>query len=60
MNPPDDKTASSSGTTPGSADSDHCETGLPVLRSWCAVYAFVLAAFALWVGLLIALSRMFS
>jgi hypothetical protein len=35
-------------------------TGLPFLRSWRAVYAFVLATFALWVGLLIALSRMFS
>lgn len=35
-------------------------TGLPVLRTWRAVYAFVLAAFFLWVGLLILLSRMFS
>ncbi len=35
-------------------------TGLPGLRTWRAVYAVVLASFALWVGLLIALSRMFS
>ncbi len=35
-------------------------TGLPGLRTWPAVYALVLATFALWVGLLIALSRMFS
>jgi len=60
MKVPDDKTAGLSGTTPGPADSDNRETGLPLLRSWCAVYAFVLAVFALWVGLLIALSRMFS
>lgn len=60
MNPSDDKTAGSSGTTPGSADLNDRETGLPLLRSWPAIYAFVLVAFALWVGLLIALSRMFS
>ena len=60
MNLPDDTTAGSSGVTPASADSDHCKTGLPLLRTWRAVYAFVLAAFAIWVGLLIALSRMFS
>jgi hypothetical protein len=60
MKPPDDKTAGLSGTTPRPADSDNRETGLPFLSSWRAVYAFVLAAFALWVGLLIVLSRMFS
>ena len=36
------------------------QTGLPGLRSWRAVYAVVLISFALWVGLLIALSRAFS
>jgi hypothetical protein len=35
-------------------------TGLPGLRTWRAVYAFVLIAFAVWIGLLIALERMFS
>ena len=35
-------------------------TGLPGLRSWPSVYVFVLAVFALWIGLLIALTRMFS
>jgi hypothetical protein len=35
-------------------------TGLPVLRSWRTVYVFVLAVFALWIGLLIVLTRMFS
>jgi hypothetical protein len=60
MKPPDDKPAGLLGTTPGPADSGDRETGLPLLRTWRAVYAFVLAVFAIWVGLLIALSRMFS
>jgi hypothetical protein len=34
--------------------------GLPLFRSWRAVYVFVLACFVLWVGLLIALTEMFS
>ncbi len=36
------------------------ETGLPGLRSWRAVYGFVLAVFAVWIGLLITLTWMFS
>ena len=36
------------------------KTGLPLLRSWKAVYLVVLGSFVLWVGLLIALTRMFS
>lgn len=35
-------------------------TGLPLLRTWPAVYLFVLATFVMWVALLIALTRMFS
>ena len=35
-------------------------TGLPGLRSWRAVYWFVLIVFAAYVGLLIVLQRMFS
>jgi hypothetical protein len=35
-------------------------TGLPLLRSWRAVYWFVLAVFVVWVALLAALSRVFS
>jgi hypothetical protein len=35
-------------------------TGLPGLRSWRKVYLFVLVVFAVWVGLLIVLTRMFS
>jgi hypothetical protein len=36
------------------------ETGLPGLRTWRAVYAFVLIAFAVWIALLIALTRAFA
>ena len=35
-------------------------TGLPGLRSWRAVYLFVLAVFAAWIVLLTLLTRMFS
>ena len=34
-------------------------TGLPALRSWRAVYAFVATIFAVWVVLLTVLSRAF-
>jgi len=60
MNPPDDKTTGLEGAVPGPAESDQRGTGLPGLRTWPAVYVFVLAIFALWVGLLIALSKAFS
>jgi hypothetical protein len=35
-------------------------TGLPVLRTWGAVYIFVIAIFAIVVVLLTALSRVYS
>jgi hypothetical protein len=35
-------------------------TGLPGLRTWRGVYTFVLATFAIWVVLLIALTRAYS
>ena len=35
-------------------------TGLPGLRTWRAVYLFVLIAFAVYVALLILLERMYS
>jgi len=35
-------------------------TGLPLFRTWRAVYWFVFAAFAAWVVLLTALTRAFS
>ena len=42
--------------TPPDADET---TGLPGLRSWRAVYIFVLAVFALWVALLTLLPVLF-
>ena len=35
-------------------------TGFPGLRTWRGVYTFVLAVFALWIVLLIALTRAYS
>lgn len=40
--------------------SDNETTGLPVLRTWGAVYWFVLVAFVVMVGLLTVLTRVFS
>jgi hypothetical protein len=42
------------------AQSDDATTGLPGLRTWRAVYIFVLVFFAVVVALLFALSRMYS
>ncbi|MFZ0827876.1 MAG: hypothetical protein WAO02_10685 [Verrucomicrobiia bacterium] len=60
MNPQDDKTAGSSGNTPGPADLSDRETGLPLLRSWRAVYLFVFGCFVLWVVLLVTLTVIYS
>jgi hypothetical protein len=35
-------------------------TGLPGLRTWRGVYLFVAVVFVVWVGLLAALTRLFS
>jgi hypothetical protein len=35
-------------------------TGLPGLRSWRAVYVFVLGVFVLWIALLTVLTEMYS
>lgn len=35
-------------------------TGLPVLRTWRGVYAFVLITFAVWILLLLLLTKAFS
>ena len=43
-----------------SPDTKPGETGLPLLRTWRAVYVFVLATFALWIALLVALTKLFS
>jgi hypothetical protein len=45
-------------TEPSAHESE--ETGLPLFRSWKAVYLFVLGSFVFWVALLIALTKMFS
>jgi hypothetical protein len=39
---------------------DDGTTGLPGLRTWRRVYAFVLVVFLAWIGLLAALTRMYS
>ena len=39
---------------------DDAVTGLPGLRTWPAVYVFVLGVFVLWVGLLTVLTEMYS
>lgn len=36
------------------------DTGLPGLRTWRRVYTFVLISFAVWIALLLALTRAFS
>jgi hypothetical protein len=35
-------------------------TGLPFFRTWKRVYLLVLGSFALWLGLLMALTKIFS
>jgi len=37
----------------------HEETGLPLFRTWGAVYAFVCGVFVLWVGLMLLFMRTF-
>jgi hypothetical protein len=39
---------------------DDERTGLPGLRSWRQVYVWVLVVLAVWIGLLAALSRVFT
>lgn len=39
---------------------DDEQTGFPGLRSWRGVYIFVLVTFAVWIVLLLALTRAFS
>ena len=45
---------------PNPASGDESATGLPLLRTWPAVYLFVLGSFILWVVLLFALSRFYA
>ena len=39
---------------------DDRATGLPLLRTWPAVYLFVLGTFVLWIILLVAVTRKFA
>jgi hypothetical protein len=41
-------------------DSGDQTTGLPWLDTWRGVYIFVLGCFVIWVGLLVALTTIFS
>ena len=60
MNPPD-KTADPAAPPTDAARPDAEEaTGLPWLHTWRGLYWFVLASFIFWVGLLYALSVIFS
>jgi hypothetical protein len=45
--------------TPGPQRNDD-QTGFPGLRTWRGVYTFVLFTFAVWVALLIVLTKAFS
>ena len=45
-------------TEPSARESE--ETGLPVFKTWPAVYLFVFATFVVWVLLLAALTGIFS
>ena len=63
MKPPGDQTTEADGTEPGLLTSSATEseaTGLPGFRTWRGVYWFVLVVLVVWVGLLAALTRMYS
>jgi hypothetical protein len=45
--------------TPDPTPNDE-STGFPGLRTWRGVYTFVLVTFAVWIALLIALTRAYS
>jgi hypothetical protein len=47
-------------TSDPAASTESEDTGLPALRTWPAVYLFVLVVFVVWVALLIALERTYS
>jgi hypothetical protein len=60
MNPLD-KTAGPASPLPNAAGpGDDAATGLPWLPTWRGLYWLVLGSFVLWVGLLFALSVVFS
>ena len=60
MKAPDDKTSLADAAPGGGVAGDNELTGLPWLDTWRGVYVLVLGTFVLWVGLLFALSVVFS
>ena len=63
MKPPGDQTTEADGSEPGLLTSSATEneaTGLPGFGTWRGVYLFVLVVLVGWIGLLAALTRMFS
>lgn len=56
MNSPEDKAVHAE--TP--SEKRDAATGLPWLHTWKGVYLFVLGSFIIWVGLLVALTVIFS
>jgi hypothetical protein len=56
MNPSEDNAVRAE--TP--SESGDAATGLPWLHTWKGVYLFVLGSFIIWVGLLVALTVIFS
>jgi len=60
MKPRDDTIDSHAGPPDPSSGSDDQTTGLPWPGSWRGVYIFVFVSFVIWVGLLVALTVIFS
>jgi hypothetical protein len=54
MKPPGDQTTEAAGSTESET------TGLPGFRNWRGVYLSVLGVLVVWIGLLAALTRMYS
>ena len=60
MKPLDHATGAEDAPSGAAGTSNSETTGLPWLDTWRGVYAFVFACFVVWVGLLIALTVIFS
>jgi len=60
MKPQDDTINSHAGPPEMAGDSSDQTTGLPWLNTWRDVYILVFFSFVLWVGLLVALTVIFS
>jgi hypothetical protein len=60
MKPRDDTIDPHAGPPEPAGASGDQTTGLPWLGTWRGVYVFVFVSFAIWVGLLVALTVIFS